>query len=463
MDYHYDACSYWPCEPKDSVMNENISHVLIIGCGQTGLSIGRYLDSNTKISFYDESKISLDNARNLFGTKKNLYFFGDLKEVFFDEINFVAISPGVDPRHPIINKIIKKGIPFHNDISLFFLKNDLLGTKVIGVTGTNGKTTVCSMIEQMALESGLKAKAVGNIGLPILDIDQVDTLDVLIIELSSFQLEVLNNAKIDVGIILNISDDHMDRYNSFTKYFQTKAKLFDIAKINITNRDDEKLNTLRHAANLSFGTSEAHNKEDYILRNNHSGSYVEREGELTVELKDLKLIGEHNKLNIMASIACIRAAFPKFDKFKINSLKGINHRLEWVKNTEGIDFYNDSKATNVNATITALKSFDKKNIFLVAGGDSKNQILKPLSKYLKQKVSALYLIGQDAHIFEENFNFINSLKITNHKGMKDAVLSAYKDASVGDIVLLSPACASYDMYKNYKERGNEYKSIVEKL
>ena len=355
------------------------------------------------------------------------------------------------------------GIPFHNDISLFFEKNKLLGVKVIAVTGTNGKTTVCSMIEQIALESGLKAKAVGNIGLPILDINQVENLDLLIVELSSFQLEVLDKAKIDVGVILNILDDHMDRYDSFTEYFQAKEKLFEVSKINIINRDDEKLKTLRYAANFSFGTSEAHNKEDYILRNNHSSSYVEREGELTVELKDLKLIGEHNKLNVMVSIACMRAAFPKFNKFKINSLKGINHRLEWVKNTEGIDFYNDSKATNVNATITALKSFDKKNIFLVAGGDSKNQILKPLEKYLKQKVSALYLIGQDAHIFEENFNFINSLKIRNHKGMKEAVLSAYEDAAAGDIVLLSPACASYDMYKNYKERGNEYKSIVEKL
>jgi len=443
-------------------MNKNINHVLILGCGQTGLSIARYLD-NIKISFYDESKIALDNARNIFGIKENLYFFGDLREELFDNVDFVAISPGVDPRHPIIKKIIKMGIPFHNDISLFFEKNKLLGVKVIAVTGTNGKTTVCSMIEQIALESGLKAKAVGNIGLPILDINQVENLDLLIVELSSFQLEVLDKAKIDVGVILNISDDHMDRYDSFTEYFQAKEKLFEVSKINIINRDDEKLKTLRYAANFSFGTSEAHNKEDYILRNNHSSSYVEREGELTVELKDLKLIGEHNKLNVMVSIACMRAAFPKFNKFKINSLKGINHRLEWVKNTEGIDFYNDSKATNVNATITALKSFDKKNIFLVAGGDSKNQILKPLEKYLKQKVSALYLIGQDAHIFEENFNFINSLKIRNHKGMKEAVLSAYEDAAAGDIVLLSPACASYDMYKNYKERGNEYKSIVEKL
>ena len=444
-------------------MNENINHVLILGCGQTGLSIARHLNNNIKISFYDESKIALDNARNLFGTKKNLYFSGDLKEVFFDAVDCVAISPGVDPRQPIIKKIIKQGIPFHNDISLFFEKNHLLGTKVIAVTGTNGKTTVCSMIEQIALESGLKAKAVGNIGLSILDIDQVDTLDVLIIELSSFQLEILNNGKIDVGVILNISDDHMERYNSFTQYFQAKARLFDVSKINIINRDDDKLDALKHKANLSFGISESHNKEDYILTNNHSEFCVERGDEFTIELSDLKLIGEHNKLNIMAAIACIQSAFPKFNDFKINNLKGVHHRLEWVKNRKGIDFYNDSKATNVNATITALKSFDKKNIFLIAGGDSKNQILKPLAKYLKQKVSALYLIGQDAHIFEENFSIINPLKITNHKLMKDAVLLAYKDAEAGDIVLLSPACASYDMYKNYKERGDEYKSIVEKL
>jgi len=444
-------------------MNENINHVLILGCGQTGLSIARYLDSNTKLSFYDESKTALGNARNLFGNKKNLYFLGDLKEEFFENIDFVAISPGVDSRHPLLKKMIKKGVTFHNDISLFFEKKNLLGIKVIAVTGTNGKTTVCSMIEQIALESGLKAKAVGNIGLPILDIDQVETLDLLIIELSSFQLEFLSKAKIDVGVILNISDDHMDRYDSFTQYFQVKAKLFDLAEINIINRDDDKLDTLKHKANLSFGVSESNNKDDYILIDNNYTPFVERGDGVAIKLKSLKLIGEHNKLNIMAAIACMQSALPKFNHFRIDNLKGVNHRLECLKNVQGIEFYNDSKATNVNATITALKSFDKKNIFLIAGGDSKNQILKPLEKYLKRGVSALYLIGQDAHIFEENFNFIKSLKITNHKLMKDAVLSAYEDAEAGDIILLSPACASYDMYKNYKERGDDYKSIVEEL
>ncbi len=152
-----------------------------------------------------------------------------------------------------------------------------------------------------------------------------------------------------------------------------------------------------------------------------------------------------------------------YNHFKINNLKGVNHRLEWVKKTKGVDFYNDSKATNVNATITALKSFDKKNIFLIAGGESKNQILKPLEKYLKKMVPSLYLIGQDADLFEENFNVIGSLMISKHESMKDAVLAAYQDAIAGDIVLLSPACASYDMYKNYKERGNQFKSVVEKL
>jgi len=239
--------------------------------------------------------------------------------------------------------------------------------------------------------------------------------------------------------------------------------LFDVSKIKIINRDDAELDVLKHKANLTFGISESHNKEDYILTGNDFEAHAKRGDELAIELNELKLIGEHNKLNIVAAIACMQSAFPKFNQFKINNLKGVNHRLEWIKNTKGINFYNDSKATNVNATITALKSFDKKNIFLIAGGDSKNQILKPLEKYLKQKVSGLYLIGQDAHIFEENFNFINSLKITNHKMMKDAVLSAYEDAVAGDIILLSPACASYDMYKNYKERGDEYKSIVEEL
>ena len=443
-------------------MNGNIKHALILGCGQTGLSIGRYLINDFKISFYDENQSALDKAKKLFDNEKNLFFSGDLEESFFKEIDFVAISPGIDPSHPLLKKM-KRNIKFHNDISLFFDKNDLIKTKIIGVTGTNGKTSVCKMIEQLVQESGLKAKAVGNIGLPILDLKEVETFDVLIIELSSFQLEILNEAKIDVGIILNISEDHMDRYNSFEKYLKAKSKLLDLSEIKIINRDDKKLSSFKNKVNLSFGISAPLNKEDFVLINNDSGSYIKRGTELSIELNNIKLIGEHNKLNIMSAIACINSVFPELSDLKINNLKGINHRLEWVKNVNGVNFYNDSKATNIDATIKALKSFDKKNIFLIAGGDSKGQVLAPMEKFIKKKVLALYLIGQDAHIFEENFRLIDSLKITNHELMKDAVELAYKDAEAGDTILLSPACASYDMYKNFEERGDEFKSIVEGL
>ena len=444
-------------------MINDINHVLILGCGQTGLSIARYFKNHKKISFYDESELAVDNAKNLFGTEKNLYFSGDLEEKFFDGVDLVGISPGIDPRHPLIKIAKKNGIKFHNDISLFFEENHLKKTKVIAVTGTNGKTTVCSMIEQIILESGLKVKIVGNIGVPILDIGHVNNLNVLIVELSSFQLEVLDNAKIDVGVILNISDDHMDRYDSFINYFQAKAKLFNLAETKIFNRDDESLFPLKNKATLSFGISKSKNKQDYTLTKIDSESYIEMGSQVSIDISSLKLIGEHNKFNLMAAIACIKSALPKFDSFNINNLNGVNHRLELVRNKKGIFFYNDSKATNVDATIKALKSFDKKNIFLIAGGESKNQILKPLEKYLKKMVPSLYLIGQDADLFEENFNAIGSLMISKHESMKDAVLAAYQDAIAGDIVLLSPACASYDMYKNYKERGNQFKSVVEKL
>ena len=444
-------------------MIDDINHVLILGCGQTGLSIARYFKNYKKISFYDESESAVDNAKNLFGTEKNLYFSGDLEEKFFDGIDLIGISPGIDPRHPLIKIAKKNGIKFHNDISLFFEENDLKKTKVIAVTGTNGKTTVCSIIEQIILESGLKVKIVGNIGVPILDIGCINNLNVLIIELSSFQLELLENAKIDVGVILNISDDHMDRYNSFSNYFQAKAKLFNLAETKIVNRDDEGLFPLKDKATLSFGISKSKSEQDYILTKIDSKSYIKMGGHASIDITSLKLIGEHNKFNLMAAIACIKSTLPKFDRFNINNLNGVDHRLELVRNKKGIFFYNDSKATNVNATITALKSFDKENIFLIAGGESKKQILKPLEKYLKKMVTSLYLIGQDADLFEENFNNIDSLMISKHDSMKDAVLAAYQDAIAGDIVLLSPACASYDMYKNYKERGEEYKSVVEGL
>jgi len=467
LDYYHDACTYRASKLEDPLMFvREFTHVLILGCGKTGLSIARYLKrKHVKTSFYDANKLIIDKIKNIQDIQIVSSFFGELKEHFFNGIDCIAVSPGVDLRNPLFKKLKENGVKFCNDISLFLEETNLLTTKVIGVTGTNGKTTVCSILEKILQKSQIKVKAAGNIGYPVLDIEDAHDLNILILELSSFQIELLNFSEIDVGIILNISEDHMDRYDSLEEYLRIKAKLLDQSKIKIINRDDSYLNTLQHKTTVSFGLSQPKAKLDYSLDMQSSSTYIVNDTGLRVDISNLKLPGRHNQLNVMAAIAGIRAIYPNFNSFEsvLIDIKGIPHRLEWIRHLNGIDFYNDSKATNVGATIVALESFDNSNIFLIAGGDSKKQSLLPLKNILESKVKGLFLIGHDASIFENCFSNISSLKIEKCKDMKEAVFLSYKQAKSGDVVLLSPACASYDMYDNYIERGNDFKYLIEEL
>jgi len=437
-------------------------HVLILGCGSTGKSIAEYLvNNNIKISLYDEKKDNLDKAIKHYNIKPPC-FSGCLEERYFDKIDIVAVSPGMDLRNPVLKKIQEKGIKFCNDISLFFDNINLTQTKIIGVTGTNGKTTTCCLLEKILLKSNIKCCVAGNIGLPVLDIKNPSNYEVIILELSSFQLELIECDKIDVGIILNISKDHMDRYSSFDDYLAMKSKLINQSKVKIINRDNEFLIDLH--TDISFGVSKFNGSSDYWLKKESSFSYIISEA-FELNISSFKLIGRHNQLNLMAAISCIRVLYPDFNFMEsvIGTLNSQAHRLEWVIQINGVDFYNDSKSTNVNSTVAAIESFHDKKILLIAGGEAKNQPLKPLKKFLIDKVKYLFLIGKDKILFENNFSDISTMKIIDCDSMKKAVTLANKKADSGDIILLSPACASYDMYKNYIERGNNFKSLVKEL
>ena len=441
---------------------DNYNHVLIVGMGKTGYSIAEFLkNKNIRISVYDSEKSIHDIRKELKGINISNYYDGLLEEKYLNSIDCIAVSPGIDLRNPVLKKAIKDKIPIINDLTLFFNKINHEKTKVIGVTGTNGKTTVCTLLEYLFSKAGYKAISAGNIGLPMLGIKSINDLDFIILELSSFQLEIKNQLTFDIAVILNITEDHMDRYDTFGDYAMAKHSILEYAKIKIICADDEVMKEWNVEDAIVFSERIKKNKKAYGIKDEKNKKYIVDHSNLKIEITNVNLLGRHNQLNLMAAIAVFKQFDNRFDEIAsvLQRFPVINNRLEWVKEVNGINFYNDSKATNVSSAIAAVNSFEGKNIFLIAGGDSKRQDLSLFSKALKNKVRKLYLIGKDAELIKNTCKGLE-VEIKILKTIKDATHQAFNDAKSGDIILLAPACASHDMYKNYIERGNDFKSIV---
>jgi len=441
---------------------DNYNHVLIVGMGKTGYSIAEFLkNKNICISVYDSEKSIHDIRKELKGINISNYYDGLLEEKYLNSIDCIAVSPGIDLRNPVLKKAIKNKIPIINDLTLFFNKMNHEKTKVIGVTGTNGKTTVCTLLEYLFSKAGYKAISAGNIGLPMLGIKSINDLDFIILELSSFQLEIKNQLTFDIAVILNITEDHMDRYDTFGDYAIAKHSILEHAKIKIICADDEVMKEWNVEDAIVFSECIKKNKKAYGIKNEKNKKYIVDHSNLKIEITNVNLLGRHNQLNLMAAIAVFKQFDNRFDEIAsvLQRFPVINNRLEWVKEVSGINFYNDSKATNISSAIAAVNSFEGKNIFLIAGGDSKRQDLSLFSKALKNKVRKLYLIGKDAELIKNTCKGLE-VEIKILKTIKDATHQAFNDAKSGDIILLAPACASHDMYKNYIERGNDFKSIV---
>ena len=441
---------------------DNYNHVLIVGMGKTGYSIAEFLkNKNICISVYDSEKSIHDIRKELKGINISNYYDGLLEEKYLNSIDCIAVSPGIDLRNPVLKKAIKNKIPIINDLTLFFNKMNHEKTKVIGVTGTNGKTTVCKLLEYLFSKAGYKAISAGNIGLPMLGIKSINDLDFIILELSSFQLEIKNQLTFDIAVILNITEDHMDRYDTFADYAMAKHSILEHAKIKIICADDEVMKEWNVEDAIVFSERIKKNKKAYGIKDEKNKKYIVDHSNLKIEITNVNLLGRHNQLNLMAAIAVFKQFDNRFDEIAsvLQRFPVINNRLEWVKEVSGINFYNDSKATNISSAIAAVNSFEGKNIFLIAGGDSKRQDLSLFSKALKNKVRKLYLIGKDAELIKNTCKGLE-VEIKILKTIKDATHQAFNDAKSGDIILLAPACASHDMYKNYIERGNDFKSIV---
>jgi len=449
------------------VKKEKQPYFLVIGLGASGISMVKFLHSKGKTVIatdIDDSKIKIAEDLAALGIKTEIGFHD---QETFNRACVIIPSPGI----PITNTFIKTatglGVDIIGELDIFAQYNDL---PVIAITGTNGKTTTTSLIGDILKSCGMKPFVGGNIGTPLVDhLMNKGKTDVIVAEISSFQLDLSNRFRPDVGVLLNISEDHLDRYKNPQAYETSKWSIFkhqmpaDTAVINGSIKKFDTLSKKLKSKVFTFSSkkntlincnAEIDSKDIRIItpKLNHTIK--------TDQLEELQ--GTHNKENIAAAVLACLAIGADIDGilkgFEI--FKNLPHRMEFVKTINGISFYNDSKGTNTDAVIKAIKCF-RKNIILILGGREKGTDFSLLVNDIQKSVKAIIAMGECRTLIKDTFN--NICPVLEVQTMKEAVQTAFDKAFKDDIILLSPACASFDMYENYAHRGNDFITIVNGL
>ena len=441
--------------------------VLVLGLGETGLSALRWLNTQgAHLSVAD----TRENPPGIAALKVELpaikVYTGAFAEIIFSGVDLVVVSPGVPLSEPEIQAAIGRGISVVGDVELFAQYRPK-SAKVIAITGANGKTTVTSLVGEICKTAGLKTIVAGNIGLPVLDTLSMDAPDVYVLELSSFQLETTTNLKIDAATMLNLSEDHMDRYESLQTYAIAKAHIFYHASLQVLNRDDawSMMMARPKLTQVTFGLSD---EGDFGLKQVDGETWLSEGEKELINLQDMKIVGLHNASNALAAVALCRAIGVDYAHIiqTLYNFKGLPHRVEWVANIDDVDYYDDSKGTNVGATCAAIAGMFKNGLpqktVLIAGGDGKGQDFSPLAEAVTGNARAVVLIGRDASLIESALLKTN-VPLYQALDLPEAVNIAKKLAQTGDAILLSPACASFDMFKNYVHRAEVFVAAVNAL
>jgi UDP-N-acetylmuramoylalanine--D-glutamate ligase len=448
----------------------NHLRVLVWGLGETGLSALRWLKTQGAILSVVDTRMNPPNAKVVESEMPELKsYFGNLPDSIIEDIDLIVISPGVSLREPLLQKAIDRGLPIVGDIELF-ARYRPASAKLIAITGSNGKSTVTTLVGEMCKAAGLNTVVAGNIGLPVLDTLMHEVPDVYVLELSSFQLETTDHLAPTVSTVLNISEDHLDRYASMSDYENAKARIFIGASKLVVNRDDIAVMQMVNKFNewISFGTDAPQREQDYGLKAFDSELWLCKGTQAIMAISDLKIRGIHNAINVLSAMALCEAIDIPLSAMKqaVADFKGLPHRVQWVACIEGVDFYDDSKGTNVGATYAALSGLSEPNakakVVLIAGGEGKEQDFSPLNEMVAQKARAVVLIGRDGHIIEQAISS-SGVQIVHSTTLEEAVNKAFESAQQGDAVLLSPACASFDMFQNYEHRANVFIQSVKAL
>lgn len=432
--------------------------IFILGMGRSGVSVAKLLcnDNNVLITDMKENKEDISLLENL-GVEVKIT---DKQEELLDSTYDVIVkNPGIKLDHPVVLKAKELNIPIITELEVAY--RYLPNVKIIGITGSNGKTTTTTIIYNILKEAGLPVHLAGNIGLPLCNqISDIKDDDILVVEISSHQLVNLDKFKVDIAVLTNLSPVHLDHFGTYDNYKKNKLRIFnnqsekDIAILNKGDNEVFELTKNLTAKKLYFSSKE---KTDIYL-NDNSIIYKNEE----YNFKDIRVKGTHNYENIMASILVAKEFNVSYETIMkvLSKFSGVEHRIEFVKEVNGREFYNDSKATNVMSTITALKAF-KNDVILLLGGLDRGHSFDELVPYLKN-TKYIVCYGETKYRIEE-FAKKNNINVIVVDDIKEATREAYKISKKGDTILLSPACASWDQFNSFEERGDLFKETISKL
>lgn len=429
--------------------------ILVIGLGITGMSVARFLHSLGFVFAMVDSRDKPPLNDEFFQNSPDIAVFtGGFDAAAFACATHLIVSPGVSLHEKSIGKAVANGAKIVGDIDLFACATT---APIVAITGSNGKSTVTTMLGSIATAAGKRVGVGGNLGTPALDLLAPKT-ELYILELSSFQLERTSVLNAAAATVLNVSADHLDRHADIAEYAREKQRVYHGDGVIVINADDVLVNAMREEDRkvLSFSIK---SEADFYLAYQGESEYLMYQQSPLMPLADLPLEGRHNAANALAALAlgvAVGLDIPVMCS-TLKTFKGLDHRMQKVADVNGVTWVNDSKATNIGACVAALEGYDDK-VILIAGGDAKGADMTELTPVVKEKAKGVVLMGKDANLIEQAL--AGCVPVHRADNMVQAVQIAASLASLGDSVLLSPACASLDQYKNYQDRGNQFAHAV---
>ena len=449
-----------PARPQPVALSGR--RVLVLGAGDTGLSVAKWVTRAGGIVRVADTRVVPPRMKELSGALHT----GPFATALLEGTDLVCISPGVALAEPVLREAIARGVPVVGDVELFaWAVRSRAGARVLAVTGTNGKSTVTALTGHLLRAAGVDCEVAGNIGPAALDAlmkPRATPPAAWVLELSSYQLETTWALEPEAAALLNLCEDHLDRYDGLEEYGAAKARIFLGGGVQVLNRDDARSMAcaLPGRAVVTFGLAAPDRSEDFGITD--SGILVRGE-EHILPLQDLAIHGAHNAANALAACALARAAGLPLASLAagLRTFKGLPHRLQRIALRRGVAWYDDSKGTNVGATIAALSGLSEKAV-LILGGEGKGQDFSPLVAAVRARARHLLLIGRDAPLIATALA-ASGVPLEHCDSLERAVARAAECARPGDAVLLSPACASFDMFRDYAHRGEVFASSVRNL
>ncbi|EKD55302.1 MAG: hypothetical protein ACD_60C00015G0010 [uncultured bacterium] len=437
---------------------------VVVGLGSSGYSAARYLIQQGVSVAVTDSRKTPPHLNEFIKEFPNIpVSVGEWDDALLAKAQKIVLSPGISLQQPTIVKQISRGVPIVGDIELFA---EQVKVPVIAITGTNAKSTVTTLVGEMAKAAGKSTEVGGNLGVPALDLLTSNDTELYVLELSSFQLETTYSLAPKVATILNVTPDHMDRYQSFKDYCDAKHRIYEKCEIAVCNRDDAYTECYVPVKRKLYFTLKEPCDNEFGLLKKRNEIFLAYESEALMAVRDLPILGRHYQANALASLAMGYAyGLPMKSMLEtLKQFKGLPHRCELVRERNGVYWYNDSKGTNVGATLAAIEGLGpemKGKLILIAGGVSKNADFAPLVPAIQKYVKTVILIGEAAILLAKVIGDQADIRLA--KSMEEAIALADESAKTFDSVLLSPACASFDMFNNFEHRGDVFAKWVRAL